>query len=66
MIGSNDSAFRAPSSQIPSKRAANLRDYLSSVILEMRDNGYMYELQDKWFGFRMNIPSEGYLPEGAL
>ena len=33
---------------------------------EMRDNGHMYELQDKWFGFRMNIPSEGYLPAGAL
>jgi polar amino acid transport system substrate-binding protein len=44
----------------------DLRDYLSSKLLEMRDNGHMYELQDKWFGFRMNIPSEGYLPAGAL
>ena len=24
------------------------------------------EIQDKWFGFRMPIPSEGHLPEGAL
>jgi polar amino acid transport system substrate-binding protein len=44
----------------------DLRDYLSSQLLEMRDNGHMYKLQDKWFGFRMEIPSEGYLPAGAL
>lgn len=44
----------------------DLRDYLSSKLLEMRDSGYLYELQDKWFGFRMKIPSEGYLPDGAL
>ena len=24
------------------------------------------EIQDKWFGFRMPIPREGQLPEGAL
>lgn len=44
----------------------DLRDYLSSVMLEMRDNGKLYESQDKWFGFKMPIPSEGYLPDGAL
>jgi len=44
----------------------DLRDYLSSVMLEMRDNGKLYESQDKWFGFKMPIPSDGYLPEGAL
>lgn len=44
----------------------DLRDYLSERILEMRDNGKLYELQDKWFGFKMDIPDEGYLPEGAL
>ena len=44
----------------------DLRDYLSSVMLEMRDNGKLYESQDKWFGFKMPIQSEGYLPEGAL
>lgn len=44
----------------------DLRDYISSKLLEMRDNGHLYKLQDKWFGFRMEIPSEGYLPEGAL
>ncbi|MGI9352545.1 MAG: transporter substrate-binding domain-containing protein [Rhizobiaceae bacterium] len=44
----------------------DLRDYLSQKILEMRDSGKIAELQDKWFGFDMEIPSEGYLPEGAL
>lgn len=44
----------------------DLRDYLSSQILAMRDSGKLYELQDKWFGFRMDIPDEGYLPEGAI
>lgn len=44
----------------------DLRDYLSSQIIEMRDNGKLYEFQDKWFGFKMDIPDEGYLPEGAL
>lgn len=44
----------------------DLRDYLSSKILEMRDSGELYELQDKWFGFKMEIPDEGYLPDGAI
>jgi len=44
----------------------DLRDYLSLKILEMRDRGLIDKIQDKWFGFRMPIPSEGHLPEGAL
>ena len=44
----------------------DLRDYLSSKILELRDSGKIDEFQDKWFGFRMAIPSEGHLPEGSL
>ncbi len=44
----------------------DLRDYLSEQILKMRDSGKIDELQDKWFGFRMEIPTDGYLPEGAL
>ena len=44
----------------------DLRDYLSSKILELRDSGKIDEFQDKWFGFRMAIPSEGHLPPGSL
>jgi len=44
----------------------DLRDYISSVILTLRDNGKLYAFQDKWFGFRMPIPEAGYLPPGAV
>ncbi|SHH11312.1 transporter substrate-binding domain-containing protein [Cognatishimia maritima] len=44
----------------------DLRDYLSAKLKEMRDDGRMGEFQKKWFGFEMDIPTEGYLPEGAF
>jgi polar amino acid transport system substrate-binding protein len=44
----------------------DLRDFLSGKIKAMRDSGYLAELQDKWFGFRMELPDTGYLPPGAL
>lgn len=44
----------------------DLRDYLNRVIGELADNGKLNEWQQEWFGFTMNLPSEGYLPEGAL
>ncbi len=44
----------------------DLRDFLSGVIRAMRDDGRLYALQDKWFGFRMEIPDDGYLPPGSF
>jgi polar amino acid transport system substrate-binding protein len=44
----------------------DLRDYLSSQIKRLRDSGKLYELQDKWFGFRMEIPDTGYMPAGGI
>lgn len=44
----------------------DLRDFISGVIYKMRDDGRLYELQDKWFGFRMEIPDDGYLPDSAV
>ena len=44
----------------------DLRDFISGVIREMRGDGRLYALQEKWFGFRMEIPDEGYLPPGAI
>jgi polar amino acid transport system substrate-binding protein len=44
---------------------SDLRDYVSTKIQEMWDNGKLHELQDKWFGFRMEKPAAGYLPPGA-
>lgn len=44
----------------------DLREYINSKIGELADSGKLKELQMKWFGFEMQTPSEGYLPEGAL
>lgn len=44
----------------------DLRDFISSVIYKLRDDGRLYEMQQKWFGFRMEIPNAGYLPPGAV
>jgi polar amino acid transport system substrate-binding protein len=45
---------------------ADLRARISSVIKGLRDNGQLGELQQKWFGFKMDIPDTGYLPPGSL
>jgi polar amino acid transport system substrate-binding protein len=44
----------------------SLRDYINSKIKELNDSGRLAKLQEKWFGFRMALPTKGYLPEGAL
>lgn len=44
----------------------DLRKFLNSVIKAMRDDGRLGALQEKWFGFKMDIPDTGYLPPGAL
>jgi polar amino acid transport system substrate-binding protein len=44
----------------------DLRDFVSSVIRTMRDDGRLGKLQDKWFGFQMKIPDTGYLPPGSF
>ena len=43
-----------------------LRDYLTTQIKELKDSGKLYELQEKWFGFRMDIPDSGYIPPGGI
>ena len=43
-----------------------LRDYLTSQIKKLKDSGKLYELQEKWFGLRMEIPDTGYIPEGGI
>lgn len=42
-----------------------LRDYLNTQIKALRDNGKLYAMQEKWFGFKMEIPDSGYLPAGG-
>lgn len=44
----------------------DLRDFISGEIRKMREDGRLYALQEKWFGFKMEIPDSGYLPPGAI
>lgn len=43
----------------------DLRDFVSSVIYRMQDDGRLQDLQMKWFGTTFEIPKEGYLPPGS-
>ncbi|WP_413733800.1 transporter substrate-binding domain-containing protein [Sodalis sp. RH21] len=43
----------------------DLRDVISGVIRKMQADGRLAKLQQKWFGFTMEIPASGYLPPGA-
>ncbi len=44
----------------------DLRDFINSVIFKMRDDGRLGKLQEKWFGFKMDIPESDYLPPDAI
>jgi len=44
----------------------DFRDFLNQQFRKLRDSGKLYELQDKWLGFRVELPDTGYLPPGAL
>lgn len=43
-----------------------LRDAFNEEIYKLRDSGKLAELQEKWFGYSMEIPDSGYLPPNAL
>ncbi len=44
----------------------DLRDRVSDIFLRLMEDGTMSELQMKWFGFEMDLPTEGYIPEGGI
>jgi polar amino acid transport system substrate-binding protein len=44
----------------------DVRDYINSMILKLRDSGKLYELQRKWLGTIQKIPDGGHLPPGAF
>jgi len=44
----------------------DFRDYLNTKILELKHSGKLAELQEKWYGIKMNIPEKDYLPAGAV
>lgn len=43
-----------------------LRDYLSARIKALKDSGKLYQMQEKWFGFKMEVPDSGYIPAGGM
>lgn len=43
----------------------DLRDAFNVEIKKLRDSGELTRLQQKWFGYTMEIPTSGYLPPGA-
>lgn len=43
-----------------------IRSFINDTLNEMRANGTLAELQKKWFGETMDLPTKDYLPAGAL
>jgi len=42
-----------------------LREAIDAELRKLRNSGELKSLQEKWFGFTMDIPDSGYLPAGA-
>lgn len=43
-----------------------IRAFINDTLNEMRANGTLVKLQEKWFGQTMDLPTKDYLPAGAL
>ncbi len=43
-----------------------IRAFINDTLNEMRANGTLAKLQEKWFGQTMDLPTKDYLPAGAL
>jgi len=43
-----------------------IRSFINATLEEMRASGKLAELQKKWFGETMALPTADYLPKGAL
>ncbi|WP_211451404.1 transporter substrate-binding domain-containing protein [Collimonas antrihumi] len=43
-----------------------IRAFINQTLEEMRASGKLAELQKKWFGEPLSLPTSGYLPKGAL
>lgn len=44
---------------------SGLRDAINVELHRLRESGKLTELQKKWFGYTMDTPESGYLPEDA-
>ncbi|AJK50521.1 transporter substrate-binding domain-containing protein [Burkholderia plantarii] len=43
-----------------------IRDFINASLTELEKSGQLAQMQKKWFGYTMNLPTSGYLPEGAV
>ncbi len=43
-----------------------IRAFINTSLTDLAKNGQLAQLQKKWFGYTMNLPTTGYLPEGAV
>jgi polar amino acid transport system substrate-binding protein len=43
-----------------------IRAFINTSLSELAKDGQLAQLQKKWFGYTMNLPASGYLPEGAV
>lgn len=44
----------------------DLRDAINVVIKQLNESGELGALQEKWFGFKMDTPTTGYLPPNSI
>jgi polar amino acid transport system substrate-binding protein len=43
-----------------------IRAFINTSLTELTQSGQLAQMQKKWFGYTMNLPTSGYLPEGAV
>jgi polar amino acid transport system substrate-binding protein len=43
-----------------------VRAFINTSLNQLEQNGQLAQMQKKWFGYTMNLPTSGYLPEGAV
>jgi len=43
-----------------------IRGFINTSLTELAQNGQLAQMQKKWFGYTMKLPTSGYLPEGAV
>jgi polar amino acid transport system substrate-binding protein len=43
-----------------------IRAFINTSLNQLEQNGQLAQMQKKWFGYTMNLPTSGYLPEGAV
>ncbi|APR38777.1 transporter substrate-binding domain-containing protein [Paraburkholderia sp. SOS3] len=43
-----------------------IRAFINTSLTQLEQSGQLAQMQKKWFGYTMNLPTSGYLPAGAV